>query len=119
MNMLCKIRDMQRAINRFEQELEREYGLSLNEAMALCILCTSPNPITSGEISEQLLLTPSNTSKVLASIEKLHFIERLLGKQDKRQMLFKATPKGVEMMRGIKDNNIALPPIIDSYIKGN
>ena len=38
MEVLCKIRDIYRAIAEFEAQFEQAYGLSLNEGMLLCTL---------------------------------------------------------------------------------
>ena len=69
MDRLCKIRDIQRAVNQFEQGFEKTYGICLNEGMALCSLLKAGS-LSSGEIGELLGLTSSNNSKVIGSIEK-------------------------------------------------
>ena len=35
---LCKIRNLYRAIAEMEMQLERTFGLNINEAMLLCLL---------------------------------------------------------------------------------
>ena len=50
MDKLCKIRDIQRAVNQFEQSFDKEYGISLNEGMALCSLLKQ-GCLSSGEIA--------------------------------------------------------------------
>ena len=68
MEKLCRIRELQRAVNRFEAALERSHGICLNEGMALCSL-SKAGRLSCGELGEMLGLTPSNTSKVLRSVE--------------------------------------------------
>ena len=70
MEKLCRIRELQRAVNRFEAALERSYGICLNEGMALCSL-SKAGRLSCGELGEMLGLTPSNTSKVLGRRERL------------------------------------------------
>ncbi len=38
MDKLCRIRDLQRAVNQFEAAFEKRYGICLNEGMTLCSL---------------------------------------------------------------------------------
>ena len=88
MEKLCKIRDIQRAVNQFEQGFEKRYGICLNEAMALCPLLKAGS-LSSGEIGELLGLSSSNASKVIKSIENKRLVERMTGEKDKRQMYFR------------------------------
>ena len=57
MDRLCKIRDLQRAVMRFEADFEAHYGISLNEGMTLCTLSGSER-MCPGELGEALGLTP-------------------------------------------------------------
>lgn len=75
MEKLCKIRDIQRAVNQFEVEFSRKYALSLNDAMALCSLAKEDR-LSSGELGELLGLSSSNISKVIASLENKGLIQR-------------------------------------------
>ena len=68
MDKLCKIRDLQRAVHQFESAFEKRYGICLNEGMTLCSL-SKTGRLCPGELGELLGLTPSNTSKVLRSVE--------------------------------------------------
>ncbi|MGL4853249.1 MAG: MarR family winged helix-turn-helix transcriptional regulator [Phocaeicola sp.] len=114
MKRLCKIRDIQRSIMQFEQEFIACYGICLNEGMALCSICQSEEKkLTSSEIGELLGLTLSNTSKVLAAVEKKGLLKRTLGKTDKRQMFFSLTPKGAELLAAIKCKDLAIPASLD------
>lgn len=111
MTDLCKIRDLQRAIAHFEEEFIRRFGLSLNEGMLLCTLLEHPH-LTAGELADALGLTPSNTSKVIRPVEDKGFIARLIGKEDKRHMLFTITPAGKRLITEIKEGTHDLPPVL-------
>ena len=78
MDKLCRIRDLQRAVHQFEANLERLYGICLNEGMTLCSL-SKAGRLSCGELSDLLGLTPSNMSKVLRSVEEKKFVRRELG----------------------------------------
>ena len=100
MDKLCKIRDIQRAVNQFEQSFDKEYGISLNEGMALCSLLKQ-GCLSSGEIGELLGLTSSNNSKIMRSVESKGLVERVMGTKDRRQMYFSLTPEGKELISAI------------------
>lgn len=101
---LCRVRDIYRMINDFEYTLQQNFGVGLNEGMLLCSLFTLKQ-CSSGRIAELLRLTPSNSSKVILSAEKKGLIERIVGKEDKRQMLFELTAKGKKCIESIKCNS--------------
>ena len=115
MEKLCKIRDIQRAVAGFESRFEKRYGICLNEGMALCSLLRSET-LSSGEIGELLGLSSSNTSKVLASIEKKGLVDRVMGTKDKRQMYFSLTEKGKNKISEIHCEEIEIPDLLNSII---
>jgi len=92
MNALCTIRDVYRSIRKLEEYFQLKYDLCLNEGMMLCSL--KNGKLSSTELSEALGLTPSNTSKIIKSVEDKKFIKRIMGKEDKRHMYFTLTKLG-------------------------
>lgn len=104
---ICKLRDLYRAISALERRFERLYDLNINEVMLLCTLRES-GCMTSSELAEQLDLTPSNASKVIASVERLGFVSRTRCKQDKRQMYFSLTATGGERLAAMQCEEIDL-----------
>ena len=108
---LCKIRDIQRSVILFEQQFEKQYGVSLNEGMVLCSL-TKAERLSSGELGEKLGLSPSNISKVIASVEKKGLVERSLGREDKRQMYFMLTHAGRQQISSIGCGELAWPEML-------
>ncbi|MEG1372103.1 MAG: transcriptional regulator [Mucinivorans sp.] len=117
METLCKIRDIYRAVVRYEAEFQKVYNLCLNEGMLLCSL-SSVEQLSSGEIAEQLELTASNASKVILSVEKKGYISRTLGQSDKRQMYFSLTAEGRNRLAEIKCSTIELPWELKQIIPG-
>lgn len=111
MEKLCKIRELQRAVNQFEIALERRHGICLNEGMALCSL-SKAGRLSCGEIAEMLGLTPSNTSKVLRSVEDKGYISRELGTEDKRQMYFSLTDEGRRLLGAVNCEEIETPELL-------
>ena len=111
MEKLCRIRELQRAVNRFEAALERSYGICLNEGMALCSL-SKAGRLSCGELGEMLGLTPSNTSKVLRAVEGKVYVNLELGTNDKRQMYFSLTEKGRVLLGSINWEEIETPELL-------
>ena len=117
MERLCKIRDLQHAVARFEAAFERRYGLCLNEGMTLCTLSRSGR-LCPGELGERLGLTPSNTSKVLRSAESKGLVLRELCCKDRRQMHYSLTTKGRELLASVSCREIEIPEILRKWLCG-
>jgi len=116
-NLLCQIRDIYRSIADFENEFIKKHDLCLNEGMLLCTLSNAER-LSSGEIAEILGLTNSNASKVIRAVEKKDLIKRELGDQDKRQMNFILTSKGLAMIKNIKTEKFEIPDLLRACLAG-
>ncbi len=106
------MRDIYKALSTFETNLERSYGVSLNEVMILCCLQEAGEAKPSSALAERTEMTPSNTSKVIGSIESKGYIHRSLGLKDKRMMYFNLTPLGKELLERLKLNQLEIPDIL-------
>lgn len=113
---ICKIRKIYRAIGAFEADLERLLGLNINEAMLLCLLSEKEN-LSAGEISDELGLTRSNASKVIASLENDGLIRRHVCKEDSRSMRFHLTKKGEERLTQVHCDQLQLPEELQRLIQ--
>lgn len=111
MKTLCTIRDIYRSIRDFESLFQRKYDLCLNEGMLLCSLRNQT--LSSSELADVLGLSNSNTSKVIKSVEDKELIERILGKEDKRQMYFQLTGTGKKKLAEIKKAECQINDLID------
>ena len=110
---LCVMRELLAALNELEANLSNNYGVSLNEAMVLC--CIGEDKLTSSTISRHIGLLPPLTSKTLRTIEKKEMVERSMGIEDKRQMYFKLTPKGKELLERLRENGIEVPEMLQPF----
>mgnify|MGYP002590858607 FL=1 len=117
MDKLCRIRDLQRAVNQFEAAFEKRYGICLNEGMTLCSLSKTER-MCPGELGELLGLTPSNTSKVLRSVELKGLVVRELCCKDRRQMYYSLTQKGHELLVSVCCREVEMPQILRDWIDG-
>ncbi len=104
------MRELIRAMADLEAQLQKRYGVSPNEAMALC--CISEDRLTASKISDNVGLTPSNMSKVLRSLEKKGLVLRSMGDSDRRQMYFALSDDGLQLLRTIKTEDIEIPEFV-------
>ncbi len=104
------MRDIYRAINSFEQEFERVHGVCINEAMTLCVL--SEGELAASEIAKRAELTSSHCSKVIRSIEDKRLIVRTMGKTDKRQMYFRLSKAGENLLNSMRCGSVEVPDIL-------
>ena len=63
MKTICMMRDLYKALAEFEAQFEKEYDLSLNEAMILCALQEAKEEMTSTALSARTGMATSHTSK--------------------------------------------------------
>lgn len=116
MDRLCRIRDIQHAVNHFDREFSRTYGICLNEGMVLCSLLKADR-LSAGELGELLCLSPSNTSKVIRSAEEKGLVGRVYGDRDRRQMYFSLTDKGRRLISSVRCEDVEMPPLLGCIIK--
>ncbi|MDD2278197.1 MAG: MarR family transcriptional regulator [Bacteroidales bacterium] len=106
MENLCKIKEVFRKIQQFEQKLNNELNVTINEAMVLCSLYEARK--CSGDISTDTGISPSRASRVLLSLEQKGYIIRSLGDKDKRKMMFELSAEGEKKKLEISDMEFKL-----------
>ena len=113
--VICRLRDINRAIAELEHQFSQRFDLNINEAMLLCTL-KEKGELSSGAVAEALGLSASNASKVIASTEKKNLISRNLCKEDKRQMFFSLSSIGKEKIETMRNEQIDLPEILREVV---
>ena len=113
--VICRVRDINRAIAELERQFLQQFDVNINEAMLLCTL-KEKGKLSSGAIAEALGLSASNASKVIASSEKKNLISRNLCKEDKRQMFFSLSSIGKEKIETMRNEQIDLPEILREVV---
>ena len=113
--VICRLRDINRAIAELEHQFSQRFDLNINEAMLLCTL-KEKGELSSGAVAEALGLSASNASKVIASTENKNLISRNLCKEDKRQMFFSLTTSGREKIETLRNVSMNLPEILKEII---
>ena len=104
-----RIRDIFRSIMAFEGSLQRQLGLNINETMLPCLLSEHDGPMLAGEIADKMGLTRSNTSKVIAALERASLIRRRACSQDGRCQRFHITRRGMEKLERLHCESICVP----------
>lgn len=108
-------------VNRFcysvGKTISKKYNLSINERNALIVL-SNLNINSISELSEYLVISKTNTSKVLNSLEKKNLIIRILDKSDKRQIQLLLTEEGKDMaVKVMKEISILFENRISAFPK--
>lgn len=113
---ICGIRRIYKAIAQFEVQLQTVLGLNLNEAMLLCLL-SDKDHLSAGEIADAMMLTRSNASKIISSLENASLIRRHLCKDDARCMRFSLTKNGVEKLNAVHCKKLQLPDELQQLVE--
>lgn len=107
---ICILRDLVKSVSELQSDFNRRFGISLKEAMVLC--CIGESVMTSGEISEQIGIPASATSKAIRGVETKGLVSRKCGDNDRRCMEFALSHDGREILRRLKTEGIELPPFL-------
>lgn len=106
--LICRIRDLSRAIEAYSQAFEAAFGMSLTQAILLCQLRDEPD-MGPGELASALGLTGSHASKQLAQLEMQRLVKRRLCKDDRRCMRFSLTKDGLRRLSELESADLPLP----------
>ena len=113
MKTICVMRDVFKAMARFEDSFEKVYKISLNEAMILCALQeASPKNMTATSLSKRTELTPSHATKMLRSLEEKELIVRTLGEVDRRLMQFHLSQNGKKLVGELELEKVEIPELL-------
>ena len=100
MERICVIKDIYKALYRFERDFADEHGITINEAMVLCALREGETR-TAGALSEYVGLSNSRVSKEIAP-------------HDKRQMVFSLTDEGRAKIEGTMASGLPCKALFDA-----
>lgn len=113
---LCKIRQLYREIEQYEADFESRFKICFNQGVMLCLL-SRHKTLTSGELAENLNLTLSNTSKIIAQVEKKGLIERVPCENDKRVTQCSLTNKGHIKIKQLEGYDLRIPEVLKNFVK--
>lgn len=107
---VCVMRDLVKAVGELQDGMQRRFGVSLNEAMALC--CIGWGVATAGEIARNTGLAAPGASKVIRSVEEKGLVGRRCGCDDRRRMEFTLSDKGKRLLSRLKREELPLPEFL-------
>lgn len=112
---ICKLRRIYKAIAAFEAQVETSLGVNINQMMLLCLL-SEKEDLSAGEIAEEMGLSRSNASKVIASLEKDGHVRRRTCKEDCRSQRFHLTRQGHELLSHVHCESLRLPESLQRVV---
>lgn len=113
MERICVIKDIYKALYRFERDFADEHGITINEAMVLCSLKEGETR-TAGALSEYVGLSNSRVSKVITAVENKGYVRREIAQHDKRQMVFSLTDEGRAKIRSAMASGLHCSALFDA-----
>lgn len=115
MELICKIKDVYKALYTFEKEFAQNYNMTINEAMLLC--CMKDGSSRSAyEIAEFIGLSNSRVSKIIMSVEQRGWLIREIGADDKRKMIFSLSEQGKMIVGTMRNKPIPLDSVLTKLI---
>lgn len=97
--ILIKIRKIVRSVNLESKKIQKEYGISIPQILALEYLNNSDNyQATQRQLRDYLNLNSSTVTGIINRLEKKGFIARLPKREDKRTTHIIMTSKGSDLL---------------------
>jgi len=115
MELICRIKDIYKALYSFEKEFAKKFEMTINEAMLLCCM-KNGQPHSACEIAEFIGLSNSRVSKIIMSVEEKGWIIREIGIKDKRKMIFSLSEEGKRIVKTMKKQTIPLDNVLSKLI---
>ncbi len=92
---------------RFNTELVHEHGLTLSDYEVLLRLARAPDRrLRRIDLAQQVLLTPSGITRLLAGLERNGFVERVACESDARVSYAQLTPDGLGKLRAASKTHV-------------
>lgn len=109
-DILIKIRKIVRSINLESKKIQKEYGVSIPQALTLNFLYNSPNyQASQGDIRKFLNLNSSTVTGIINRLEKKAYVARLPKSGDKRIVTIALTSSGDRLLK-------KLPPLLHEQL---
>jgi MarR family transcriptional regulator, organic hydroperoxide resistance regulator len=115
MKSICKLKDIYKALHEFEASFGKQYGITVNEGIILCML--GDGPLKVGDICSDCSLSNSRLSKVLGSLETKGYVQRSIDTGDRRIVMVELTPQGVEKRATMSEEQICIPEALSKLLE--
>lgn len=116
MDIICQIKDVYKALYVFEKEFSGTFRMTINEAMLLCCM-KDGKPRSANEITEFIGLSNPRVSKIITSVEEKGWLNREMGADDKRKMIFSLSGEGQKIVEMMMKRQIPLNGILSKLIE--
>lgn len=116
MELICQIKDIYKALYSFEKEFSEKFQMTINEAMLLCCM-KDEKPRSANEIAEFIGLSNPRVSKIIMAVEERGWINREMGTEDKRKMIFSLSKEGKKIVKVMKSRPIPLNGVLSKLIE--
>ncbi len=113
---LCALKGVLRAVSRLEAEIRSRFGLTLTEALCLCSI--GGGCVSAGNLAEEVGLSTSRLSRVLASLEAKGLVVRARREDDRRNWMNAPTGAGSALIGRMKTEGISIPEELERIIEG-
>jgi DNA-binding MarR family transcriptional regulator len=92
---------------RFNAELVADHGLTLSDYEVLLRLARAPDRrLRRIDLAQQVLLTPSGITRLLAGLERQGFVDRVACESDARVSYAQLTPDGLGKLRAASKTHV-------------
>lgn len=115
MNSICKLKDIYKALHEFEASFLRQYGITVNEGIIICMLGNGPLKV--GDICADCSLSTSRLSKVLGSLEQKGYVQRSIDASDRRVVMVELTPVGTDKRSTMSEEQICIPDALSKLLE--
>lgn len=115
MNSICKLKDIYKTLHEFEASFLKQYGITVNEGIIICML--GDGPLKVGEICADCSLSNTRLSKVLGSLETKGYVQRTIDSSDRRVVMVELTPLGVEKRSTMSEEQVCIPEALSKLLE--
>lgn len=115
MESICKLKDIYKALHEFEASFLKQYGITVNEGIIICML--GNGPLKAGDICADCSLSTSRLSKVFGSLEQKGYIQRTIDPSDRRVVMVELTPLGVEKRSAMSEEQVCIPEALSKLLE--
>lgn len=116
MELICKLKDIYKALYDFEKKFAEANEITINEGMLLCCL-KDGKPKSANELCEFVGLSNSRVSRVINTVESKGYIKREMGTIDKRQMIFTLTDSGKKKTKEMQAKDFDFSELVSMISK--
>ena len=90
-------------VYQYSRLMLKQYGITSPQYIALKVLASADQPLSSVALSKQLKVTPANVTAIVDRLEKKGYVQRTRNVEDRRTVHLELTEAGVEFTSRLID----------------